>query len=485
LLAAKVLKNRIKKPNRIRPWFLAFIALVLLAGTAGSIPVGGCASAQTIDAPSAYCYRIDITTTNNTAGVLTDHGVRAEVPAASFISIGQLQEDGMDFRPTAGGYSNEQTAWAQDLDSSAAPWWFRVDSLAAGASKTFRIYTGNTSEQRDNGIFFTGSDLVTIADHADFDITDELAIEATVQILDATPQNAQIVDKWDANQGYSLELVDVASVMYLRVRLDGGSYDVAWDSSWTDEPTKFRVEFDQAQANDVIVYANGASVGSTNLGLASITANAENIAVGSGLGSGVVHRVRISDTIAGDEVTKGRWSFTADSCTETTSSDPSFQGTCSDSSGNNHAAAYTFSRAQSGTVSVSVGSIALTSAPLLVTAADSVNDVVGSPLDSELFVSGVGLSENIRFPMGSGLSRFVDRMPFPREASWFLIFGFASCMFALLFWAFIPTTESALIGSVIPMFAAVGLQLIEPWYLSIWVLLGIAMWSAPKWARGF
>lgn len=482
IVLSSLIAARIRKPNSIRVWFLPFIGLILLAATVGSIPVGGCAKAAT-NSPSDFCYRIDIVGTNVSGAPITDHGARAVVPASTFVSAAQLQPDGMDFRPTAGGFSNDQIAWAQDLSSASAPWWFWIESLDTGASKTWRVYTGNNEEQRDNGIFFTGSDVVTITDHADFDITDELAVEVTVQLLDGSPQNAQLVDKWDLNQGYSLELVDVSGTMYLRVRLDGGSFDVAWDSSWTDTPTLIRLEFDSAALNDTAVYANNSLVSETNLGLASITANAENIAVGSGLDSGVIHRVRISDLIDTDETTVGRWSFTADTCTETTNSDPTFQGTCSDSSGNAHTAAYTFTRAQSGTISLSVGSIVLTSAPLLVTATSAVADVTGDPLDTELFTAG--LTENVRFPFMSGLSDWVDSMPFPRQASWFLIFGFMSFGFALIFWTLIPTTEVALIGSVLPMFLAVSLELIEPWYLSLWVLTALSMYTAPKWSRGF
>lgn len=479
----QIIQNRIKRPNQVRPWFLPLIGLVFLAATLGSVHTGGCAEASS-NSPSSYCYRIEITALNESGGVLTDTGARGTMPTGSLVGSGQLQPDGMDFRPTAGGFSNEQIVWAQDLNEPSAAWWFRVDSLAAGASKTFRLYTGNSEVQRNNGIFFTGLDSVTVTDHNDLDVTDQLALEATVTLLSSTPQDASIIDKWDNNGGYALELVEIGSTQYLRIRIDTASQDIAWQSSWTENPTKFRVEFDTAKAQDLWVYVNGTNISKTELGLSSITSNAEDLAIGAGLDSAVIHRVKVSDQILTNENTIGRWSFTADSCTETVSSDPTFQGNCTDSSGNDHTAAYSFTRPQSGSLSVTTGAIALTSAPLLLTAADWTADLVGDPLSTNMFVEG-GLQENTRWPFATGLTRFVDDMPFPRQASWFFIFGFMSCMFALLFWAFIPTTEAALVGSVIPMFIAVGFQLIEPWYLTLWVLTAVAMWQGPKFIRGF
>ncbi len=474
-----------RRPRLTLAGTVLLFALAILAGAGADRP--DCASASHSPLHD-FCYRTTITVANATSppSALTGHGVRVEMDALGLINAEQLGARAHDLRPTTTGLVEIEVD-AQDMDSTAAPWWVRVPSIGFGSTVSYHFYTANEEAKRNQGIFFTGFDDVTVPSHGDFDLTDNLAVVVQLQMSDATGQDSTILSRWAANDGYRLMLVDNAGSLLVQAEIDGQTTAASWATPTT--AAIWRMEFEAPTLN---LYQDGGLVSTSNTGLGSVTNAAADLVMGEDMVTGTLRHASVRANTATTETIVAQWGFTPHQMTELTAVDPVYTGTVADEIGSppgataatfdpgTHPGTYTFNRPQAG-ITVAVGATVLTSAPAVVALGGNLADVVGDPLASvALFTIG---SENVNLPGYSILNDAANSVPLPRVTFWLgltLFIGF------LVFLAVTKWTGKVLYGilaSVAPPFLAVTSSLIPAWMLVVWILILTGIFSATRWER--
>lgn len=453
--------------------------LLIVAGLLGLVAVPAMAQGDIL--PDDFCFQTTITV-ENAGGALTDYGVRVEMNALGLVANGDLDPRGWDMKPTAGGFSTESEVFAQDLDSSSAPWWFRLESIGAGGTQTYRIYTGNDEQKRNNGIFFTGGDEVTVPSHVDFDLTDDIAITVMLELDDATPQNATLISRWNDDEGYKIELENDAGTLKIVSTIDDKPGKVTWNPLWTGETIRIRAVFN---APTLETFVNEVSGDSTNTTLGAATATSTAVLIGTDLVTTVIRRASIRENAGGAEAIVARWGLHAGEtgavgCTEASDADPIYTGTCQDSGPGNHDATYRFDRDQSD-LTVTVGPTALGAAPLLVLFEGEIPDTLGDPFADTLF--DPALVENSRFFGYEFALPFVEDMGVPRQMGWSMILGFLGLLLLMGVWAFSRNVPLALAAGLIPPFFGVINNWIEPWVLVVWITMAVVLFGTHRWAE--
>lgn len=341
--------GEVKQKKTLKQWgFLVFSMvnfgfLLFLAALNPNLPGGTCKAYAAELAPVDYCYRTIISVTNNTGGDITDRLVNFSINSSSLRTSSYLGTQAFDLMLTPSSLTPEIGIFAQDLGSTTANWWIQASgTITNGSTGQYYLSTGNASAKKDQSISMTGNDSVAVTDHADYDITDNLTLIARA-FTSAGAQNATLLCKWTANTGYCLDLINSAGALRVRARVDNQSLDVAWATPTT--VTEIKVTF----VNPTLeILFDGVSQGTLNTGLTSITANAQNIAMGTNY-TGDLNYTAIWSA----NVPKGVWGFEPPATTQLTAVAPVYTGTFTDEVGL-HDATYTFNRVMTNiTVSLS------------------------------------------------------------------------------------------------------------------------------------
>ena len=457
-------------------WLLS-ATFLLIAATFWLRPDPRCAAwAQDTSPQTDYCYELPVSITNNTGGALTNYAVRVSgVPALSAVNAGQLDTRAWDILPIIGNLSNEVDVLAQELGSDTAAWWVHVPSAANGQSVTARLFFGNDEQKRNQGVHFTGADLATVADHADFDITNNLTVDVELEMLSGAAQNATLASHWTASTGYRLLLVNDAGTLKLRAQADASTCDVTWDTAWTNTNRLITYTF---TAPNIVVAVDGSTQNTCNTGLGAITAPAAAFDIGTTLANGIVRDVRV---LSGSTV-RARWGFDARSMDETSAVNPTYAGTVEDYSALNHDLTYTFTRSQTG-ILVSLGAIQLvglsSDEPVVPT---SVPDVVG-PVFHTSNLAPIGGA--VPTPAGAFQNLIGQNLWQPfytvgREMTYTVFFIGLSLLVMVVMYVktrYVPL--SLFLGGIPVVYAAIQLY-IEWWWVILWGLATVFSWWAVR-----
>lgn len=468
----------VSSPSHNRWRHVPLIAAFVIAGLAlFSAPTYGCRSAHASDIfPSDYCFQTDIAITYGGAGTLTNQPVRVQLNADGLIDSSQMDPRAWDLKPIIGSLANEVHLTAQSLGSTTSAWWIVVPEISAGETRTTRIYSGSPEQRRDQGIFFTGGEYVVVSNHTDFDISDNLDVRFDMTVTDATPRTQIIVDKWSGAVGYRIQLQD-DSGLKIRVRIDGGDCQIAWNSAWTSVKSSWRVEYVAAAGADTFIYRDGSLVGSCDLDEASIGNSGVDVGIGAiaSTGTALLSDAEISNVeILEAGAVAGRWGFDAANMSETVSTNP-YEGTISDYSGNGHTAAYTFDRDQSD-FTYTVGGTQLVSGAAQLTIDSTPADVLG-----QINIGGSGVSTT-----GPFYTVFLSKWA---EAAPVAVFGYVvalsliGLLMAVLSYKLTRYIPIALVMFGIPFAVGVANGWVPPWFMILWVILALGGWFAQRYTE--
>lgn len=456
-----------RRPSRLALLVFAICLLLIVGSGARS----GCVALADLDSvPRDFCYRARLTVTNGGITDWTDQPVRFTLDAANLIATERMDERAWDLVATTSGNA-EVHLMAQDLSSSSAAWWINVESLTAGSSVTYLIYTGNTEAKRDQGIMFAGSDLVTGASHADFDLTDDFSWAVELQLTDASPQNATLLERFDSvgSDGYRLLLVD-STGLKVRAQVDGVTLDVAWDTAWTGERVVFTAAFD---AGDLTIYADGAQIGTTATGLPTVTvATGQQLRMGSGLDNATIHGGMIWEAFSSAPAPVVYWQFDPRNGAESSATDPTYSGTFSDYSGNGHTATYTFSRDQSD-ASFALSPFSLTSVPLTAELVEELAEIYGPPLPG-IDLGSVGAAGNDFVPFAGTIEDAAEGSDRLSEEFIWVASLFMAGFLAMAFVGLITKQPWwGGVAGVLPVAGGTVAEVISPWYAGVWAAIVI------------
>lgn len=423
--------------------------------------------------PSDYCFQVDVTVTYTGSGTLTNAAVRVPMNPANMIAANQMDERAWDILPIQGSLSNEVDLLAQDLSSSAAPFWLHLPSISQNETRIIRLYVNNPEQKRDQGILFTGGDSLSATHNAVMNISDNLRADVTLEVLDATAQNATLLSHWDSDQGYRLLLINDTGTLKVRAQVNALTCDLAWDSSWTDTNQDFSMRFVAASGNDLFIDRNGTNAAACDTDAPSITAPVADpaLTVGTTLDNAIVREVRLWDA----STVVGRWGFDAGSMTETVSSNP-FGGTIQDYGANNLDFTYAFNRSQTDLTAV-VGGLNLVSSSPAIEISDTTVDILGPAF---------GRSISTPIPEGTAgvlYTLFLDPIADStghRGMAFSMTLAGLGLFLAALVYSKVRYIPLALFVAGVPPAIGVINGWLPVWWMFLWAILVIGSWFAVR-----
>ncbi len=452
--------------------FLVIALLLTLIGANASLETfplcrGVPAAEASSFPPSVYCYSFQVSIGNSSPADLTDVAVAFEVNSGNLLTLSRMSQLALDLRPVTTALSPVEVT-AQDITLDPARWWLNIPSLPTGSNFTFQVYTGFNAAQRNQGFLVTGSDTLTVTDHADFDITDNLEVVGNV-FTSNTSQDAWFVTKWTLNAGYRFGVRALDGTLIAQV--DDKTVTAVWDGSLT----WLRMTFVNPTLNidswntTTLVWDNLAT---SNTGLGAITANVADLVMGDGY-TGVLRDVEVYDNFgAGGYAPVEKWGFAAEDITELTAVNPTYTGTVTGDLGN-HNAAYSLTRDQTN-FSVVVGALVTSEAATTITFTQKLGDLLGEPSTTDLFTSMPAAS---RFPFYALINGFGTDIGLTPQAWWFILLATLGFIAAIGVYTWLRAPDFAYI--VMLVFIAIGppLGLFDPWVLIVCFIGLVGLWT--------
>ncbi len=472
--------NRVNSLHIDRKLWLG-LALVLIAGVMWFAPGSReCSASAASDVNQTdYCFRLDLTVENlaGGAGDLTNYPVVFSVPALNMINNGQMDSRFWDIRPTQGGFGAEVDLLAQDCACDASKWWLIVPSLPDETTRTYRVYIGNNEQKRNQGIAFTGNEVVQAASDAVFSITNNLQVDVEVEVTSSAVQTASLFERWTTpNAGYKLDLVNVASTLTLRAYANDSTCQITWDSAWTDSNVLFSYRFAFAAGNDLFIDANGVNVVACDTDEPSIfSAGGTEFNIGANLDSAIVRQVQVlnAGTIAVN------YGFDARAVSESTAADPTFTGTIQDYGPNDKDLTYTFTRDQSG-LNTTVGALALTSAGSTADYTPTGIDLLGATFFNDPFAAANENSNALGYELFDAVISGINA---PRPMVWSMFLGGIGLFLAALAFWWTRSAPIALFSAALPLVWGSINGFMPLWWLVLWGLLILTAYGAQQWGE--
>ncbi len=319
---------------------------------------------------------------NGTGADLTNVAVRVPINAANLVDGGFLAADGQDILVLdAGSAENRITA---QFDGNQSSWWFPINSLAAGASETQLLYTGQNTTTADNPqhlhVQESPNDQLTDADNGAWE-NNTIAIFAGSLTLDAFPATEGWIMYKDGATAWEAG-INSSGAPYLQINCSAGacapsspititgsvltigtSYDIAWAA-----------QVGSSSANDGIWVDGVLDVGWSGVG--TMATNATGVIALASI-SADVGQLRFYDGTIYNHSTPGActvattcWQFEPTEISETQEGNAAnawhWLGTTTNTgtAGSTTDAAYTFVRDMSN-ITVIVGPAVSTAAPLV------------------------------------------------------------------------------------------------------------------------
>lgn len=460
---------------QVWPGKWVMLGLILFAGLLMlGIQPGPCARiSASNNIPTDFCNRFTVTVTNTTGSTITNRPVPFAINAAALTAAGYLDESGWDMVPVNASYT-EVDMFAQDLADSTARWWLTVPSLATDTSASYQVYLGNNETQRDNGIYLLSGENITRAHEAAWDITDNLYAEVTVKRDSVLADDAELIEHWDTNQGWALGLQSSAGNLRVYATVDGvtlANASTLWQAGWVGEEVVLAIEF---VAPTLRILADGVELSSINTGLGAISSVSTDLNIGASLSDTNILNARVYSGSPRSVV--ANWNFGPADCTELTATVPGYTGECSDTSGNSRTLSYTLSRTATG-LAVTVGPVVDTSAPLIVTVAGAVVDVVGRPFGGSDISSSGSVNTNLPgYSIVEPASEAFDNA----QMFWATICIFLAVLFLAAVTLGTGKVWMGFTAACLPLTAGVIYNLFPEWVLFVWAIAGISWMASQK-----
>jgi hypothetical protein len=227
---------------------------------------------------------------------------------------------------------------------------------------------------------------------------------------------------------------------------------------------------------------------------------ADDLLIGASSTELTIRYASVRENIATTETVVATWGFNPHQMIENTAADPIYTGSIADQIGSqatttaadlaaatstvsawgNHPASYSFNRSQSG-ISVTLGAIGPTSAPLVVDLSAPLINVFTDPFANiSLFTTS---GENINLPFFSIFDYGADNLNIPSMVFW----AGVSLVIGYLFMLFTTSLTSkplfGIVASAVPSFLAIISGLIPAWILLMWILLMLGVYTSGRWER--
>ena len=435
---------------------------------------------------SDYCFRYSIEINNLTGSVQSHMPVLLpSVDMDYWHDQDYIDEFGWSIYPFQSTLVTEYNVMLQDLYSTASNQWYVMPSLTTGSNQ-LNVLLGANDIQRNQGIYFYTNDYVQIPNHNDFNQLDfNIKVELEDPLVTAlSPTSTEtILEKYDefSNQGFKLEYIDSGSVAIARGYVNGWSIDTnPFIPSGNDV-----IEFSYNNTSNTLNISIN-NVSSPTVSGAFLTTNTQDLYFGTSYdGSSYSNQLnrkylRVIDMEFGGDLV-AYYGFNPKDITQSSAVNPNYSGVVEDISNNpasnTNNGTYFFDRDQTN-ISVLASNIVPSSASGTTIFTSETVDVLGrwygSGNPSNLATTNqnfIGLSfltpdPNLKLPSSVWY------------ALWLSAFGVVIAI--SIFWL-TNSIPVSLFAASIPLVLGSVQGLLNTWFMVIWFLLFMGIYSTYQW----
>ena len=465
--------SKIKTPNKLGLAIALIFASMLMIYNPD---YNNCVAHASDNNISDFCYRLDVSVTNNTGSDLTDKPVRVEIPTLSYINNKQMDSRGWDLRPTQGGFGNEIDLLTINTNNNQSPFYITFESIPKDETRIARLYLGNNEQKRNQGIIFTGNENLNHAYDSHFAITDNLKINVELEVLDSTAHTGDIIKLFDSNQGYRLSFLDDSGTLKLRAEVNGDACNYTWNTSWDNTNKLITYRFLADTGNDLFIDVDGVNVMACDTDESAITIPTTTLDIGNNtLKNTIIRDIKIFE----GTTEKADYGFDFNTLSETSKTNPNYSGMANDYSSNNKHLTYTFVRDQSN-INASVGGLVFTS-----TGASALLDTQNIDIISGKF-GGNDIYTNTANTNAFGydlLSSAMNNMGISNSLGFTIFFTGFALIFGLGAFVYTKSITITMFSMALPYSYASINGFIPYWWLIIFLLVMVTSYGATKWSE--
>jgi len=459
----KKIKEIIEKYNAPSSGLLLFFGLALVIATFLVFSPSQCASANS---PSDFCFIQSWSIENNSTQTVENKPIRINYPYNALNTsnkIGGINGWGVFMTNTS---FDEIEVMEQGLTSSTSPFWAIIPTLSGSNTQSYFTYSGNNKIQRDNGMYFSGSDYARIPDNGNLHPSNNFNLWLDLEITDINSfcgvQNSILISKYDANTGtgYGLEYECSSQPGIIKGIVGtslGNTFTVTGSLSVFQIANGVKIELNFDNSNNLNLLFDDQLIDSEITSFTSIVNNNDPIKIGDSINSGIIRNTGLIV----NNIPVSTYTFDPDGMNETLATVPNYEGTFNDAINNNNGSYY-FNR-NTNNIFIRPGTIQDIDADTLITLNQAIKNVVGDPqIDLTTsqplasFMPFYGILSN--FALNSGVSQL-------GYAVIFLGIGFSLLMLMV-----VGTNSMALgiAGFMFPTIFGSVFGLYAPFYVVLW-----------------
>ena len=435
---------------------------------------------------SNYCYRYSLEI-NNLTGTVQSHMpvLLNNVDMDYWHDQDYIDDFGWSIYPFQGSLVTEYNVMLQDLNSTSSNQWYVMPNLINGSNQ-LDVLIGANDIQRNQGMYFFIDDYVQIANHNDFNQLDfniSVELEDTLVTTTHPVYTETILEKYDefSTQGFKLEYLDYGSYAIVRGYVNGWSIDT--NSFIPSGNDVINFSFNNT-SNTLNISINGVS--STPVSGAFLTTNTQDLYFGTTYdGSSYSNKLnrkylRVIDMEFGGDLV-AYYGFNPKDITQSSAVNPNYSGVVLDISNNaasnTNNGTYYFDRDQTN-ISVIASNIVPSSASGTTVFTSETVDVLGRWYGSGNPNNLATTNQNF---IGLSFLTPDPNLKLPSSlwyALWLSAFGVV--MAISIFWL-TNSIPVSLFGASIPLVLGSVQGLLNTWFMVIWFLLFIGIYSTYQW----
>ena len=435
---------------------------------------------------SDYCFRYSIEI-NNLTGSVQSH-IPVLLPSVDmdyWHDQDYIDEFGWSIYPFQSTLVTEYNVMLQDLYSTASNQWYVMPSLTTGSNQ-LNVLLGANDIQRNQGIYFYTNDYVQIPNHNDFNQLDfNIKVELEDPLVTAlSPTSTEtILEKYDefSNQGFKLEYIDSGSVAIARGYVNGWSIDTnPFIPSGNDV-----IEFSYNNTSNTLNISIN-NVSSPTVSGAFLTTNTQDLYFGTSYdGSSYSNQLnrkylRVIDMEFGGDLV-AYYGFNPKDITQSSAVNPNYSGVVEDISNNpasnTNNGTYFFDRDQTN-ISVLASNIVPSSASGTTIFTSETVDILGRWYGSGNPNNLATTNQNF---IGLSFLTPDPNLKLPSSvwyALWLSAFGVVIAI--SIFWL-TNSIPVSLFAASMPLVLGSVQGLLNTWFMVIWFLLFMGIYSTYQW----
>ena len=435
---------------------------------------------------SDYCFRYSIEINNLTGSVQSHMPVLLpSVDMDYWHDQDYIDDFGWSIYPFQSTLVTEYNVMLQDLYSTASNQWYVIPSLTTGSNQ-LNVLLGANDIQRNQGIYFFTDDYVQIPNHNDFNQLDfNIKVELEDPLVTTTHPvyTETILEKYDefSTQGFKLEYLDYGSYAIARGYVNGWSIDSnAFTPSGNDV-----IEFSYNNTSNTLNISIN-NVSSPTVSGAFLTTNTQDLYFGTSYdGSSYSNQLnrkylRVIDMEFGGDLV-AYYGFNPKDITQSSAVNPNYSGVVEDISNNpasntNNGTDF-FDRDQTN-ISVLASNIVPSSASGTTIFTSETVDILGRWYGSGNPNNLATTNQNF---IGLSFLTPDPNLKLPSSvwyALWLSAFGVVIAI--SIFWL-TNSIPVSLFAASMPLVLGSVQGLLNTWFMVIWFLLFMGIYSTYQW----